>query len=144
MRGRYRLRIGEKAQERIKEKLKEQTKRNKSISLNERLNKLNQVTRGWVNYFAIADCKEFLQRLDEHTRMRLRMCIWKSWKKIGNRMKQLIKLGMEEWKAKRNANTRKSYCRTAHSGILTHTLTNVYFTEIGYISITDIYQKWHV
>lgn len=112
--------------------------------MDDRLAKLNAVTQGWVNYYAIADCKGILQQLDEFTRTRLRVCIWKSWKKVGNRMKQLMKLGMDEWKAWRNANTRKSYCRTAHSGILSHTLTNDYFRSIGYIEITEMYRKRHV
>lgn len=107
--------------------------------MEQRLSKLNQVTVGWVNYFAIADCKKTLLRLDNMIRIRLRMCIWKSWKKVYNRMKQLMKLGMEEWKAHRNANTRKSYCRTAMSGILYHTLTNDYFRKIGYKEMSTTY-----
>ncbi len=144
MRGQYRIRVGIKAVKRIKEKIKQLTKRNYSISMERRLEKLNQVTQGWVNYFAIADCRKDLQQLDEMTRVRLRMCIWKSWKKTGNRMKQLMKLGMEQWKAYRNSNTRKSYCRTAHSGILTHTLTNKYFKEIGYKTMNETYLKRQV
>jgi len=131
--------LGEKALKRIKEKVRELTKRSQSISMEQRLIKLNKVTEGWVNYFAIADCKTALQRLDNMIRIRLRMCIWKSWKKVSNRMKQLIKLGMEEWKALRNANTRKSYRRTAMSGILCHTLTNDYFRKIGYKEMSVTY-----
>jgi hypothetical protein len=144
MQDRYRIRLGSKSLNRIKEKIKELTKRSQSISMSQRLIKLNQVTEGWVNYFAIADCKKALQMLDEMIRTRLRMCIWKSWKKVGNRMKQLIELGMEEWKAHRNANTRKSYCRTAHSGILCHTLTNGYFRKIGYKEMSTTYLKRQV
>ena len=99
MQGKYRIRLGSKAIGRIKEKVKELTKRSQSISMEHRLRKLNQATQGWVNYFAIADCKKTLEKLDEMIRTRLRMCIWKSWKKISNRIKQLIKLGVEEWKA---------------------------------------------
>jgi hypothetical protein len=128
----------------MKEKIKELTKRSQSISMRQRLIKLNQVTEGWVNYFAIADCKGALQTLDEMIRTRLRMCIWKSWKKVGNRMKQLMQLGMEKWKAYRNANTRKSYCRVAHSGILCHTLTNDYFRKIGYKEMSTTYLKRQV
>lgn len=144
MRGQHHIRLGQKTLKRIKQKVKELTKRSKSISMERRLEKLNQVTVGWVNYFAIADCKKTLLKLDEMIRMRLRMCIWKSWKKIGNRMKQLIKLGMEEWKAHRNANTRKSYCRIAHSAILQQTLTNDYFRSIGYKEMSVTYLKRQV
>ncbi len=129
---------------RVKEKLRNLTKRRTGISIPRRLENLRKLTIGWVEYFAIADCKSRLQELDGMTRVRLRMCIWKSWKKPGNRKKQLINLGMEEWKAHRNANTRKSYCRTAHSGILTQTLTNDYFKTEGYKSFVETYEKWQV
>jgi hypothetical protein len=144
MQGRYRIRLGNKVLKRIKEKIKQLTKRSRSISIETRLEKLNRVTTGWVNYFAIADCKMTLLELDKMIRIRLRMCIWKSWKKVGNRMKQLIQLGMEEWIAYRNANTRKSYCRTAHSGILCLTLTNDYFRNIGYKEMSTTYLKRQV
>lgn len=129
---------------RIKEKLRNLTKRRTGISISRRVESLRKLIIGWVQYFAIADCKRRLEELDGMTRVRLRMCIWKSWKKPGNRKKQLINLGMEEWKAHRNANTRKSYCRTAHSGILTHTLTNDYFKKIGYTSFIETYERWQV
>ena len=137
----WQIRIGEKSYQRFKEKVRELTSRRWSISIKERLKRLNYQLRGWVNYFKIARCKSRLQDLDGWIRFRLRMCIWKTWKKVKTRIANLVKLGMDEFHAYLNGNTRKGYCRIAHSGILHHTLTNEYFTKQGYVTLENIYLK---
>jgi RNA-directed DNA polymerase len=92
--------------------------------MTERLAILTQVTRGCVNYFAEANAKTQLIRIDEWTRMRLRMCICKQWKRISTHMTNLQKLGVSKQQAYEWSNTRKGYCRTAHSPILQRTITN--------------------
>ena len=59
-----------------------------------KVQKLNQLIRGWINYFKIGSMKGLCDRLDSNIRYRLRMCIWKHWKTPKNRAKNLIKLGI--------------------------------------------------
>ena len=66
---------------RIRKKMKEQTKRNNPISAKEKIKKMEVVIRGWVNYFAIAKAKSKMHELDEWVRTKLRMGIWKQWKR---------------------------------------------------------------
>lgn len=138
----YQIRISKKSYQRFKEKVKQLTSRKWSISLEERLKKLNQTTRGWVNYFKIAKCQSRLKDLDSWLRFRLRMCKWKTWKKVRTRISELVKLGLSELQSYMFANTRKGICRTAHSPILQRTLTDNYFTNLGYIKLIDVYLKW--
>lgn len=137
----YQIRISEKSYLKFKSKVKMLTSRSWSISMEDRLNKLKLHARGWVNYFRIAKCKSRLRDLDSWIRFRLRMCIWKSWKKVKTRITNLVKLGMNKFHAYLNGNTRKKYCRIAHSGILHQTLTNKYFTDLGYANLEGIYLK---
>ena len=137
----YQIRISEKSYQRFKSKVRNLTSRSWSISIADRLNRLGMQARGWVNYFQIAKCKKRLQDLDSWIRFRLRMCIWKSWKKVKTRIANLVKLGMNKFHAYLNGNTRKKYCRIAHSGILHKTLTNKYFTDLGYADLEGIYLK---
>ena len=67
---------------RLKEKLKRLTLRSWSVSFDYRLMKIKQLIIGWVNYFRIAQMKTVCGNLDKTIRFRLRMCIWKQWKKI--------------------------------------------------------------
>jgi RNA-directed DNA polymerase len=137
----YQIRISNKAYKNFKTRIRKLTSKRWSISIEERLKMLNKYNRGWVNYFRLAKCRTHLVKLDGWIRFRLRMCIWKSWKTIKNRITQLVKLGMDSFHALLNGNTRKKYCRVAHSGILTVTLTNKFFTDLGYADLEGIYLK---
>jgi group II intron reverse transcriptase/maturase len=138
-----RIRIHEKSIKRFKEKVREITNRNKGISMENRIKRLNQITTGWVNYFGLADAKSIMKTLDEWIRRRLRACIWKQWKKIKTKHDNLVKLGVEEQKAWEYANTRKGYWRISNSPILNKTLTNKYFESIGYKSLSQRYLIVH-
>jgi len=138
-----RIRIHEKSIKRFKEKVREVTNRNKGISMSVRIQRLNQITMGWVNYFGLADARGRMQALDEWIRRRLRACIWKQWKKIKTRHDNLVRLGIDDKKAWEYANTRKGYWRISNSPILSETLTNRYFETIGYKSLSQRYQVVH-
>ncbi|MGF7431930.1 group II intron reverse transcriptase/maturase [Thermoanaerobacterium thermosaccharolyticum] len=138
-----RIRIHEKSIKRFKEKVREITNRNKGISMEYRIRRLNQITTGWVNYFGLADAKRTMKTLDEWIRRRLRACIWKQWKKIKTKYDNLVKLGLEKQKAWEYANTRKGYWRISNSQILNMTLTNKYFEDIGYRSLSKRYLIVH-
>jgi len=84
-----------KSIQKFKRKLKQLTKRSWSISLDERIIKLNQVIRGWVNYFRIADMKTYMTSISEHLRRRIRCIIWKQWKVPRKRIPALVQLGAD-------------------------------------------------
>ena len=135
--------ISKQSLKKHKEKLRNILSRSKPIPLEQRINKLNQVNTGWVNYYGIAKCKGILGQLDTWIRQRLRMCIWKQWKMVRTRYRNLKKLGLTHYQAIKFANTRKGYWRTANSAILTTTLTNQFFTDLGLKSLTRHYIKIH-
>lgn len=137
------IRIHEKSIKRLKEKIKIYTNRNKGISMEYRLLKLNQVSRGWINYYGIANARGKLTELDGWIRRRLRACIWKQWKKISTKQRNLVKLGINKYKAWEYANTRKGYWRISKSPILSKSLTNKYLESLGFVSLTQTYQMIH-
>jgi len=65
------------------------------MSFDERVKKLNEVQRGWVNNFRIASIQAKLKDVDSWIRNRLRYCIWHHWKKSENKPQSLIRLGVE-------------------------------------------------
>ena len=137
------IRIHEKSIKRFKEKVKSITNRNRGISMDLRLLKLNDSIKGWINYFGIANAKRKLLELDKWIRRRLRACIWKQWKKIRTRYRNLVKLGIDNWKAWEYANTRKGHWKISGSPILSKSLHNKYLESIGFVSLTQTYQMKH-
>lgn len=142
-RGKSHIRIAEESIKKFKNKIREITSRRNPLSTEERINKLNPIIIGWVNYFSLAKAKKHMEELDQWIRRRLRMCEWKLWKKVRTRIRNLIKLGMRPYFAKIYANTRKGYWHIANSHILSTTLTNEYFNQLGYKSLISQYSKMH-
>ena len=87
--------------------------------------------------------KELVIKLDEWLRRRIRMCIWKQWKKIKTRHDNLVRMGIENSKAWEFANTRKGYWRIAGSPILSGTFTNDCLKKLGFQSIAERYLFVH-
>ena len=135
----WEIRIAPKSLVRIKKKMKEQTQRNNPAPAKDKIKKMEAVIRGWVNYFSIAKAKSKMQELDEMVRTRLRMGIWKQWKRPWTRKMNLQKLGIKTQKAYEWSNSRKGYCRVAHSPILCRALNNEYFTRQRYIGFANYY-----
>ena len=102
---------------------------------------LHQYITGWVQYFKLADMQSLLIRVDEWYRRRLRMVIWKQWKQIKTRLRNLIRLGINKYKAYEWANTRKGYWRIAGSFILNRSITSAKLREAGYVFFSDCYRK---
>ena len=76
-------------------KLKKLTKRSWSISMDERIQRLNWVIRGWINYFRNGKMRQNMIRIDKHLRARMRIVIWKQWKTSQKRYWGLRKLGAQ-------------------------------------------------
>ena len=128
----------------FKYKLKELTRKHWSVDTKYQVERLNQVIRGWINYFKIGYMKTALKKIETHIRFRLRMCIWTKWKTAKNRRKNLIKLGMNIYDAYKYSHTSKGATRIASSLILHTTITNKRLSQFGLVSCLEYYKKVHV
>ena len=137
------IRAHAKSLKKAKQKLKELTSRSQGRNVRVVMRNVKVYIRGWLGYFGIASMKATMQEWDGWLRRRIRMYIWKQWKKPKARVGNLMKLGMPRWKAYRNGNSRKGYWAVAGSGILTHTVTNERLAQAGYCSILDLYESLH-
>lgn len=102
MNGKWEARPHRDSIENFKRKLKKLTGRSWPIPMDERIQRLNWVIRGWINYFRIGKMKNQLARIDEHLRARMRIVIWKQWKTSQKRFWGLRKLGVPEGIAKKS------------------------------------------
>ena len=133
-----------KSIQKFQRKLKQLTRRNQSILMKERICKLNQVIRGWINYFRITDMWWELKNISSHINRRLRCIIWKQWKTCDNRIRCLMKLGVYENKAKMCAYSRKSYWFMSNQISITFAISNKRLKQKGLLFPLDHYQKVHI
>lgn len=135
--GKCRFRVHPKSVTKMRNKIRELTDRNKGMGNAEREEKYQRYVRGWVNYFKLADMKNLLKETDEWARRRIRAVYWKQWKKIKTKYKMLTAMGLEQWKAKELANSRKGYWRMAK--VLNQIFSNKIIAKLGYTSMLDYY-----
>jgi hypothetical protein len=139
--GKYQLIVTKKRWKTLKTKLKQITRKTKPMSFDKRIEKLNQVTRGWVNYFKYASISQKLIKIDGWLRNRLRYCIWTDWKKPERKRKNLIRLGVDSDMAYAWSRTRMGGWAVAQSPILGTTITLARLNRKGYLSMERLYQK---
>ena len=139
--GKYRLSIAKKSWKRLKEKIKVVTRKTSPIPFTERIERLNHVMRGWVNYFKYATGYQKFKNLDGWIRSRLRYCIWKDWKHPKRRIRAFLQLGVEPSWARRYAYSRKGGWRLAGSQVMKMTVTEDRLRQRGYISFLEYYLK---
>jgi len=130
--------------EKLKRKLKTLTSRKWSISLDCRLKKLKQQIVGWIYYFRIAKMKTVLAEIDSKLRKRIRVIIWKQWKKTRKRYDSLRKLGATHSNAYRTAGCRKGYQYVCSTATIHATITNKRLEERGLTSLSNLYSKVHL
>ena len=132
------------AKYRLKQRIRKFTSRKWSISMTERLEKLNRYLVGWFGYYQLAETLTIFKRIDGWIRRRLRMIRWKEWKKIKTKQRNLIKLGIPKYKSWEWANSRLGYWRIAISPILSRALDNQYWSKQGLKSLSLKYQtsRW--
>ena len=123
---------------RFQRALKQLTKRNQSVKMTERIQRLNWVIRGWINYFRIGSMKTVLTKIDGWLRTRMRIIIWKQWKVGAKRMWGLRKLGVPEWMAKKTVAFKDHYQAVAKMPGLRR-ITKEILAKRGLISCVDYY-----
>ena len=135
----YRAKPHTKAVEKFKARMKELTCRSWGVDNAYKVKKLNELIRGWINYFKIGSMKSLCEKLDANIRYRLRMCIWKHWKTPQSRAKNLIKLGISRKYAWSTAYSGARIAYVCQRGAMNIAVTKERLTRFGLVSMLDYY-----
>lgn len=138
------LRVHAKSISKMKARVKELTARSNGFGYEKLKLKLKQFITGWLNYFKLADMKKLLKVTDQWLRRRIRMYIWKRWKRVRTRYAMLRKFGNNHNTAFKFACTRKGYWRIAKSPILSTTVTDARLKQAGYITFSEYFKTVRV
>lgn len=123
-----------------KRKLKQITRRNRGRNVRQVMQEIQTYIRGWLGYFYIASMKRTLMNWNQWLRRRIRMYIWKQWKKPRTRVAALRKLGIPDLQAYEWGNTRLGYWRIAASPILNCSITDEKLAQAGYYDFPAQYE----
>lgn len=135
-----RIRLARKSSQRVKDNIRELTDRNRSQRMAERIGRVNMYLRGWAGYYALSEAKSAFEELEGWLRRRLRACVWKQWKRVRTRIRELRALGLPEWVAHEFANSRKGPWRMS-GGPMNRALGTAYWRAQGLLSLTECYES---
>jgi group II intron reverse transcriptase/maturase len=138
------IRVHKKSIKKFKSRLKELSSRRRCQSIRPSLKRIEAYVRGWMNYYGIASMKSTIDELNGWLYRRIRMCIWKQWKKPRTKKRNLIRLGIPEYYAHMAANSRKGYWRTVNTTTVKCALSKERLIRAGFYDLALAYQSVHV
>ena len=97
------LKIAQQSRERLAEKIRKTLREARGGSLKQAIERLNPVLRGWVAYFRLTEVKGVLEDLDGWIRRKLRALLWRQWKRVYTRAKNLMRAGLGKVRAWQSA-----------------------------------------
>ena len=98
---------------------------------------LNPVIRGWINYFSLAEVKRFAEELDGWIRRRLRLILWRQWKRSKTRYRKLRSAGLAEDRSKVSSCNGRGPWWNSGAAHMNVALKKCYFDSLGLICMLD-------
>jgi len=133
------LGISRESLARFKQKLRRFTQRSKGISLEQLIQGLNPVLRGWLNYFRLARMKKSLSRLEGWLRRRIRCFRLKQCKRAIGIFRFLRSRGLVGQYCWNLAASGKGWYRLSNTPQASEAMNLAWFNEIGLFSLSSNY-----
>ena len=137
------IRVHPKSWRKMEKTLKILSSRRKVQSLKPALEKIKVYMRGWLNYYKIASMRGNIEKLNSLVYRRIRMCIWRRWKRPRTKMRNLMKLGIPKYYAHMAANSRKGPWFTANTSTVKRALQKERLIHNGFYDLSIAYQSMH-
>lgn len=139
----WKSRPHEDSVQKFKRTLKKLTNRSRSMTFAARVQQLNWVIRGWINYFALCSMKTAMSDVDAHLRTRLRVIIWKQWKVPKKRQWGLQKLGIGKDLARQTSYMGDHYQWVVTKTCVVRAISKERLKRAGLVSCYDYYMERH-
>ena len=132
-----RLRIAPKSLKAFMTKLRRLLKRSRGQSLATTIRHLNPVLRGWANYYRLTASKRPVEALDGWLRRRLRLILWRQWKRARTRARYLMRLGLPELRARMSATNGRGPWWNSGASHMNAALPKRVFDRLSLVSLLD-------
>jgi RNA-directed DNA polymerase len=121
---------------RLKSKVKVLFRKGRGWNIRKTINELTRILRGWVNYFKLSRVKGIFEELDQWVRRKLRCVIWRQWKRPKTRYWNLVRLGLDEERARLSAGNGRGAWWNAGASHMNCAFPKYYFEELGLLSLS--------
>jgi RNA-directed DNA polymerase len=132
-----RLKVAGESVKRLKAKLRTKIREARGRNLEEFIQELEPLLRGWVQYYRLAEVKGIFEELDGWLRRKLRCLVWRRWKRPLTRAKNLMKRGLAEVRAWRSATNGHGPWWNAGASHMNEAYPKSYFDRLGLVALLD-------
>ncbi len=135
------LKIAEASRKRLAEKIRETLRKARGQSLQRAIERLNPILRGWIAYFRLTEVKGVLEDLDGWIRRKLRSVLWRQWKRVYARAKNLMRAGIDEVRAWRSATNGRGPWWNGGASHMNAAYPKSWFDRMGLVSLLEAQQR---
>jgi RNA-directed DNA polymerase len=136
-----RVRVSPAAVQRLKTKLRGRLRQGRGRRLAAVVADLNLATRGWVEYFRLAEVKTAFEELDKWLRRKLRCVLWRQWKRPRTRLRELRRRGLDETRARTSAYNGRGPWWNAGASHMHAAVPTAVLRQLGLLSLLGEYQR---
>jgi RNA-directed DNA polymerase len=136
------LRIAATSRQRLVEKIRKTLRVARGQSLRSAITQLNPQLRGWVAYFQLTEVKGVLEELDGWIRHKLRTLLWRQWKRIHPRARNLMRAGLNEQRAWRSATNGRGPWWNGGASHMHEAFPKSWFDRVGLVSLLDTQRRF--
>jgi len=134
-----RLKVAPESADRLKAKIREWMRLGRGWKLERLITEgLKPLLRGWVNYFRLAEVKEPFESLDKWIRRKLRVVLWRQWKRRVARYRNLVRLGLDKDRAWKSTGNGRGPWWNAGASHMNQALPKAFFDALGLPSLVDL------
>jgi group II intron reverse transcriptase/maturase len=136
------LRIASTSLKRLEDKIREVIKGARGRKLTNVITELNPILRGWMAYFKLTETKKVLEEMDGWIRHKLRCILWRQWKRVYTRAKNLVKAGLTEERAWHSACNQRGAWWNSGASHMNQAFPKLYFDRLGLVSLLDTMRRF--
>ena len=133
-----RLKVSPESVQKLKTSIRQRLQR--SASLVQLIEGLRPRLRGWLNYFRHAEVSGVFEQLDNWIRRRLRLKLWRQWKRPHTRRKMLMRYGLNQQRASVSAYNGRGPWWNSGASHMNQALPKRFFQQLGLFSLLDHYR----
>jgi RNA-directed DNA polymerase len=136
------LKIAQQSRKRLVEKIRKAMRAARGRSLKQTIERLTPVLRGWIAYFRLTEVKGVLEELDGWIRHKLRTLLWRQWKRVYTRARNLMKAGRDKVQAWKSATNGRGPWWNGGASHMNQAFPKSWFDRMGLVSLLEIHQRF--
>jgi RNA-directed DNA polymerase len=137
-----RLKVAPAVETRLRSTVRELMRQGRGRRLKTTIALLMPKLRGFAAYFRLAEVKSTFEVLDEWLRHKLRCLIWRQWKRVYTRAKNLMKRGLDEERAWKSAMNGRGPWWNSRASHMNQAFPVKYFESMGLMSLQHLVRRF--